>query len=132
VHYGWVAIGSDWQRVADYVRDRRIELDLTQADVHAAGGPSPATQRLVEGALQSAYQPAILGRLERALRWKRGSIRAIRNGGEPTPEAPPSEDAGLVLPDLSTLDPHRKRILDAFIKLLLEDDEPSEDKRRGA
>jgi hypothetical protein len=80
-----MAIGSDWQRVAEYVRDRRIELDLTQADIHSAGGPSPATQRLIEGALQTSYQAAILARLERALQWERGSIRAIRRGGEPVP-----------------------------------------------
>jgi hypothetical protein len=83
MHYGRMAIGSDWQRVAEYVRERRTDLGMTQADVQAEGGPATATQRLIEGALRDSYQAAILSRLERALRWKRGSIRAIRNGGEP-------------------------------------------------
>jgi hypothetical protein len=78
-----MATGGDWQRVADYVRERRTELDLTQADVQAAGGPSTATQRLIEGALSDNYQPAILARLERVLGWQPRSIRAIRSGGEP-------------------------------------------------
>jgi hypothetical protein len=131
MHYGRMAIGSDWQRVAEYVRERRTDLGMTQADVQAEGGPATATQRLIEGALRDSYQPAILGRLERALRWKRGSIRAIRNGGEPMPEAPLSEHSAPALPDLTTLDPRRRRLLDAFIELLMAD-EPSEENRRGA
>jgi hypothetical protein len=78
-----MATDGDWHRVAEYVIDRRTDLDMTQADVHAAGGPSTATLRLIEGGLQDRYQPAILARLERVLGWERGSIRAIRKGGEP-------------------------------------------------
>jgi hypothetical protein len=79
-----MATDGDWHRVAEYVIERRTDLDLTQADVHALGGPSTATLRLIEGGLQDRYQPAILARLERVLGWERGSIRAIRKGGEPT------------------------------------------------
>jgi hypothetical protein len=101
-----MAVGQEWQRVADYVRERRTELDLTQADVQAAGGPSTATQRLIEGALNDTYQPVILARLERALGWERGSVRAIRQGGEPVPvpagepEDPPSVRRILSDPEL--------------------------------
>jgi hypothetical protein len=109
VHYGQVAIGSDWQRVADYVRERRIELDMTQADVQAAGGPSPATQRMIEGALQTSYQPVILARLERALGWGRGSIRAIRSGGEPVPSATATASGGRILSD-ADLDRMERRL----------------------
>ena len=58
---------------------------MTQEDVRAAGGPSTATMRLIEGGLQSRYQPVILGRLETALKWERGSVRRILAGGNPAP-----------------------------------------------
>ena len=80
-----MATGKDWQRLADLVSERRADLGATQEDIRAAGGPSTATQRLIEGALQSRYQPVILGRLETALKWERGSVRRILAGGNPVP-----------------------------------------------
>ena len=80
-----MATGKDWQRLADLVSERRADLGMTQEDVRAAGGPSTATQRLIEGGHQSRYQPVILGRLETALKWERGSVRRILAGGDPVP-----------------------------------------------
>jgi hypothetical protein len=82
---------DDWPRLAAAVRDRRGELGLTQEQAAAAGGPSTATMRLIEGALQDSYTPATLRKLEGALHWKRGSVRDILSGGSPAPleqEAP--------------------------------------------
>ena len=75
----------DWDRLAGLARERRVELGLTQEDVRAAGGPSTASIRLIEGALQRAYQPATLRDLERALQWERGSVARILAGGDPLP-----------------------------------------------
>jgi hypothetical protein len=75
--------GRDWERLAGFVRERRIELGMTQEDVRGAGGPSTATMRLIEGALQENYQPATLRDLERVLRWERGSARIVLSGGDP-------------------------------------------------
>lgn len=75
---------DDWRRLADHVTTRRTQLGLTQGQVQAAGGPSVATMRLIEGAIQEGYRPNILGRLEQALGWKAGSVAAILTGGEPT------------------------------------------------
>ncbi len=75
----------DWERLAEFARERRDELGLTQEDVRAAGGPSTASIRLIEGALQHAYQPATLRDLERALQWERGSVARILAGGDPVP-----------------------------------------------
>lgn len=75
---------QDWRRLAEKVTKRRNELGLTQGQVQSADGPSVATMRLIEGALQTSYRGNILGRLERALRWKPGSVDAILGGGEPT------------------------------------------------
>lgn len=76
---------SGWRRLAEYVAKRRTQLGMTQGEVHAAGGPSVATMRLIEGAMQQSYRQVILGRLEEALRWQTGSVAAILVGGEPTP-----------------------------------------------
>jgi hypothetical protein len=84
-HHGQVATHSDWPRLAAFVRDRRADLGLTQEDVRSAGGPATATMRLIEGGLQDRYLPAILARLEDALRWRRGSVRAVLAGGDPVP-----------------------------------------------
>ena len=78
-----MATGSDWQRLAALVSERRGDLRMTQEEVRAAGGPSTATQRLIEGGRQSRYQPRILADLEAALGWQRGSVRRILAGGDP-------------------------------------------------
>jgi len=80
-----MATGRDWQRLGVLVSERRGDLGMTQEDVRAAGGPSTATQRLIEGGHQDRYQPAILAREEKALEWQRGSIRRILAGGDPVP-----------------------------------------------
>ena len=119
-----MATGKDWQRLADFVSDRRADLGMTQEDVRAAGGPSTATQRLIEGALQSRYQPVILGRLETALKWERGSVRRVLAGGDPVPASDESAPAILEpVPDLAAdaeavassgiialLPPHERRV----------------------
>jgi hypothetical protein len=74
---------GDWSRLARYVIDRRNELGLTQEDVRAAGGPSTATLRNIEGALQDSYKPGSLAKLERVLGWATGSVRKILDGQEP-------------------------------------------------
>lgn len=101
---GGVATRKDWPRLANEVRTRRTELGLTQEDARAAGGPSTATMRLIEGALQDAYTPAILRRLEGAMRWRPGSVRDILAGGDPVPldgapSAPALAPAPVLPPD---------------------------------
>jgi hypothetical protein len=83
-----MAAGRDWDRLAEFTRERRVDLGMTQEDVRAAGGPSTATMRLIEGALQSGYQPSTLRDLEKVLRWERGSVNAILSGGDPVPAGP--------------------------------------------
>ena len=78
-----MATSSDWQRLAALVSERRGDLALTQEDVRAAGGPSTATQRLIERGQPSRYQPRILAGLETALGWRHGSVRRILAGGDP-------------------------------------------------
>lgn len=79
-------------QLAVYVRERRDFLGLTQEDVRGVGGPSTATMRLIEGALQDSYRPSILRGLERALRWAPNSVDQIIDGGPPTPLPDEADD----------------------------------------
>jgi transcriptional regulator with XRE-family HTH domain len=74
---------QDWSRLGRLVRERRTDLGLTQAEVHGAGGPSPATLYLLEAGRRGSYRPQVLRRLERALGWRAGSIRRVLAGGQP-------------------------------------------------
>lgn len=75
---------DEWARLGRLVRERREHLGLTLAQVAAAGGPSVATLGLIELAKQSSYRPRVIQKLEDALAWQRGSVRAVLGGGEPT------------------------------------------------
>ena len=112
--------GKDWDRLAEFTRERRVDLGMTQEDARAAGGPSTATMRLIEGALQRNYHPATLRDLEKALRWERGSVARILAGRDPVPvtDSPPPQTASsgpspfTVLADRLglDLDPYRRAI----------------------
>jgi hypothetical protein len=85
--------GMDWQRLGDQLRQRRLDLSMTQEEVKEAGGPSTATQRNLEGGHHPKYRESILRKEEVALRLTRGSIAAALAGGEITPlEESPSEN----------------------------------------
>ena len=86
-------MADDWERLAMMVRERRYDdLGMTQEQVAAAGGPSTATQRMIEGARQHRYHLSTLRRLEDALGWEHGSVRRVLAGGDPAP-APPAVTA---------------------------------------
>lgn len=77
----------DWHRLADKIRKRRAELDLSQQALADAAKVSLRTIPNLEGG-----QPAkdrTLARIERALGWAPGSIDTILDveGGEPSPLA---------------------------------------------
>jgi transcriptional regulator with XRE-family HTH domain len=77
---------QDWSHLGRLVRERRTELGLTQAEVHGAGGPSPATLYLIETGRRGSYRPQVLRRLERALGWRAGTVRRALAGGHPVLE----------------------------------------------
>ena len=83
---------QDWLHLAQLTKERRLELGLTQAQVHSAGGPAPATLYLLENGCRTSFSPQILRRLERALGWRAGSIRRVLAGGRP---ALSGEDASI-------------------------------------
>lgn len=87
--------GGDWRRLGEHVVHRREELGLTQPEVQAAGGPSTAAMRQIEqGSKEGGYRGSTLRSLERALKWRTGSVEAILAGGNPIPsDAPGTGDA---------------------------------------
>ncbi|TLF96769.1 hypothetical protein FEK35_27140 [Nocardia cyriacigeorgica] len=75
------------QILADAVRARRKELKLTQGEIQAAGGPSTATLRMIEGAKPVDFRASTTNPLEDALGWPRGTIADVLNGKRKTVEA---------------------------------------------
>jgi transcriptional regulator with XRE-family HTH domain len=72
-------------RLARLVRERRIALGLTQADVANLGGLSVSSQqRLERGATDGAMRDQTAAAIERGLSWASGSVRAILRGDDPS------------------------------------------------
>lgn len=71
-------------RLGRLIRERRKSLNLTQADIQSAGGPSTATLRLIEGGKHTDFRPSTSQPLEKALHWAPGSIAAILKGDGPS------------------------------------------------
>lgn len=112
-------MNSEWSLVAPYVLARRKELGLTQEDIKQRGGPSAALVRQLEnGNYDAAMNPAIEGGLERALRWKVGSLESIKHGGEPFPEEvrPTSVDAARRLEYIQAANRRNARPAEVFVQ----------------
>jgi transcriptional regulator with XRE-family HTH domain len=70
--------------LADYVVARREELELTQAEAAKAAGVGLSTYQKIEYGYRAEPSRNTRNGIEDALRWTRGSIRAVLAGGEPT------------------------------------------------
>jgi hypothetical protein len=78
---------EDWQRLADYVVARRVELGMR--DRRAFAEATGVTERTL-GKLENGQRvsPSTLGMVENRLGWAPGSCRRILGGGEPTAGSP--------------------------------------------
>ncbi len=88
------------KRLDDAMNQRRLELGLQWRDLAAAAGVSYEALRAIR---RGTSRPADLTarRLEEALRWEPGSVRAALAGStpiarEPDPESSPAQDPGLL------------------------------------
>jgi len=79
--------GEDWQRLADYVIARRVELGMR--DRRAFAEVTGVTERTL-GKLENGQRvsPSTLGMVENRLGWAPGSCRRILAGGEPNVGSP--------------------------------------------
>jgi hypothetical protein len=75
-------ITEDWQRLADYVVARRVELGMR--DRRALAAATGITDRTL-GKLENGQRvsPSTLGVIENVFGWAPGSCRRIMAGGEP-------------------------------------------------
>jgi hypothetical protein len=78
---------EDWQRLADYVIARRVQLGLR--DRRAFAEATGVTERTL-GKLENGQRvsPSTLGMVENRLGWAPGSCRRILAGGEPSMGSP--------------------------------------------
>lgn len=81
-----------WERLAVELRERRHALDLSQAGVHARGGPSAELVRKLETNRHGRLSPRMRRALETALDWEPGSVDEILRGGSPTVATRPAEN----------------------------------------
>ncbi len=73
-----------WRRLGRIVRQRRIELGFSsQASLAAEGGPSLSVVNKIETGRGRDYTDRVIIPLEDRLGWRRGSFRAVLEGGEP-------------------------------------------------
>lgn len=87
-----VLMDLDWDRLAERIISRRVELGLKNREQLAA--KAEISTRVIgdlEKARRENYDPVTLASIERALEWAAGSIRDVLAGREPTPA-----DAGAV------------------------------------
>ena len=83
-------MSSNAERFGKLVKQRRTDLDLTQLEVGAAGGPSNTKQTEIEKGELVSLLPNMAKKLDKGLRWEQGSARRAWLGGDPTPlEAAP-------------------------------------------
>ena len=78
---------EDWQRLADYIVARRVELGMR--DRRAVAEATGVTERTL-GKLENGQRvsPSTLGMIENRLGWTPGSWRRLLAGGEPTVVSP--------------------------------------------
>lgn len=112
------------QRLASAVVARRIQLGhRTREALAAASGLSHRTLSYIEQGSTRTYNPGTIAQLEHALRWLPGSVAAILDGGDPTPEPEPQHDLPEPLARLvaayGALGPRDRELLLATVEIAL-------------
>lgn len=76
---------EDWTRLAQVLEARITDLRMTQSEIQANGGPSPAKVREILNGRSTTLSPSKRRDLERAIKWAPGSIDTVLAGGQPVP-----------------------------------------------
>lgn len=98
-----------WDKLAGHVRVQRASLGYSIAQMSAVSGLSKATLDSIEHNRKSSYDPTTLSALERALRWRPGSIERVLSGLEPQSMLDPDLEA--VIAAWPKLSPGARRML---------------------
>lgn len=106
-------VGTDFDRLADFVVNRRMELRLERDDL--ADRMEMVTKTVERIELGKSVRRTTLAALERALGWTPGSARRVLDGGDPT-----LVDAKDPAETPAALPPDEQRFVDALVELELE------------
>lgn len=98
-----------WDKLGELVTTQRAYLGYSIAQLAAVSGLSTSTVDSLEHARKSSYDPATLASLERALRWKPGSVERALRGLEPQQQDDPDLDA--IVAAWPKLSPGARRML---------------------
>lgn len=98
-----------WELLAGHVRTQRAYLGYSISQLATISGLSTSTLDNLEHGRKTSYDPATLSTLERALRWRHGSVDRILNGLEPQAMQDPDLDA--LLAAWPKLSPGSRRML---------------------
>jgi transcriptional regulator with XRE-family HTH domain len=90
---------GDLQRLATAARNRRRKLGLTTIAVAVAAGISKDPYAKIEAG--APVRAATYAKVEPALGWAAGSIRAVLDGGDPTLAPTPTDTNHIPAADLS-------------------------------
>lgn len=82
------------ERLRDAVKARREELDLNQMEVWQAGGPSNTTLTAIEQGRLETLTKATAQKLDKGLRWRPGSAKAVFEGSG---QAEPADATQVIL-----------------------------------
>lgn len=83
---------DDLTNLANHVKARRAQMDWTQLDVYARGGPSNSKLTEIEDARPPSPSRATLRKLDVGLGWAPGSAKACLAGGEPSVGSDPQDE----------------------------------------
>jgi transcriptional regulator with XRE-family HTH domain len=86
----------DWGRLGDWIVTRRVQMGYPKQRqfVEHSGLSSRILSHLEQGN-RTSYEQSTLARLEQALNWAPGSVRAVLAGGDPQPLPDPPPDEAL-------------------------------------
>jgi transcriptional regulator with XRE-family HTH domain len=82
--------------LANYVRARRVALNLNQGDLASRGGPGVVTVGKIERGEIAKPEVSTLRRLDTALQWEPGSAAAVLDGGQVRELVDDAPGAGII------------------------------------
>lgn len=109
-------MSEDWDAVGKAITGRLAELQMTQLDLAAASGVSPATIREIQyNKLARRRSPRTLEALSEALSWPSGYLGQVLSGVVAEPH--PDEATDRVLRELTAVHDELRSLRDRVVKL---------------
>lgn len=119
-------VGKDWPAVAEAIKLRLRELDLTQVELAQRSQVSVATIRQLQGGSSETRRrhPRTLRALSEALQWSPDHLEAVADGRDPAVDPDENDPVVAELRNVKTSLTAITARLDAIEQQLAADDEP--------